>query len=294
MKRSLPLSFARLLRSLLQSELNYADFNSTSSRKILEQFVTDNALEIRLIGKQKRKVFCPSTINLEQYLHNKFEIPSLERYIAFLESDEFKRSDAVFAASNSKVRRTTVFTGFLINCYEELSCELYNAPFLLKPLSGAFTFISAYKTFVIPPGVTVVVIENHENFREIDRQRHLFAGIRPLFVWRYQNSNAIATWLKGIPNNYINFGDFDLKGIHIFLSEFKSKIPGSRGRFFIPTDIEIQLQRHGERALYDKQRAILSNLRKHHEPELSALVNLILKYKKGLAQEILIGRLHIS
>lgn len=287
MKRSLPLSFARLLRSLLNSEVNYADFTA-SNRKILGQFLTDGALEVRLIGKQQQKVFCSDTANLAQYLHNKFEIPSLDRYITFLESVDFERSDAALAASNSKVRKTPVLTGFLLNCYEELPCQLDNRPFSLSPFPGTFTFLSAYKTFVIPADVTVVIVENHENFREIDRQRHLFTTIKPLFVWRYQNSNAIATWLMNISNQYIHFGDFDPKGIHIFQSEFKGKIAGSRGRFFIPPDLETLLQNHGERALYEKQRPILNILRKETDPELSWLIGMIVKHKKGLAQEILI------
>lgn len=286
--KKIPLSFARLLRLLLTSELNYADFNSTSNKKLLELFITDNVLEARLLGKQQRKIFCSDKVNLTQYLHNKFGISSLDQFILFLERDETERRDAVLAASDSKLRKTKVLTGFLVNCYEELPCVLNSTPFCIKPIPGAFTFISAYKTFSIPPDVTVVIVENHENFREIHRQRHLFMGIKTLFVWRYQNSNTIAAWLNSIPNNYIHFGDLDLKGIHIFLAEFKNKITGDRGKFFIPPDIQALLLKHGEKSLYDKQKAILPALRKHPDTELSPLIELITRYRKGLAQEALI------
>jgi hypothetical protein len=37
-----------------------------------------------------------------------------------------------------------------------------------------------------------------------------------LFV-ALENSNAIAEWLKVIPNSFIHYGDFDPKGIHAYL-----------------------------------------------------------------------------
>lgn len=285
--RKITLSFARLLRQLLQEEVNAASFSS-SNKKMLEKFLADGVLEYRMIGNQQRKIFCPDSGNLASYLHNKFEIPELEAYINFLEREDIQRSDAARAVSDTKFRKTTVFTGFLVNCYEPLPCELEGAPFQLIPGEGAFTFVSAYETFRIPSDVTVVVVEGHENFREIKRQRYLFEGMKPLFLWRYQNSNAIASWLNIIPNPYIHFGDFDPKGIHIYLSEFKNKIPGNRGRFMIPPDLETLLITHGEKDLYEKQKKYISLVQDPNPPELATLLEMIVKHKKGLAQDILI------
>jgi hypothetical protein len=283
----LTLSFARLLLTLLETEVNAAAFSS-SNKKLLDQFLRDSVLEFRPIGNQKRKILCRDKDNLSKYLHNKFEIPSLIDYIAFLEQEEFQRSDAVRAASDTKIRKTRVFTGFLLNCYETIECELHGNPFSLLPATGAFTFISDFRQFKIPEDVTVIVVEGHENFREINRERYLFEGARPLFVWRYQNSNSIADWLNFIPNQYIHFGDFDPKGIHIYLSEFKNKIKGNRGEFLIPKDLEKLLTEHGEKDLYEKQKEIIPLIRRQDQSEVQLLLELIVKVKKGLAQEILI------
>jgi hypothetical protein len=287
MKVKLTLSFARLLRSLLSGDLNAADF-STSNKKLLAQFLDDNVLDYRLIGKQQRKVFCPDVSNLYKYLHNKFEIPSLDVYIDFLEKEDTQRSDAVRAVADTKFRRTKVFTGFLVNSYDTIICELHKQPFLITPAAGAFTFINSYRDFQIPVDVTVVVVEGHENFREIARQKYLFDGLTPLFVWRYQNSTAVAEWLKSIPNAYLHFGDFDPKGIHIYLTEFKNKIPATRGQFLIPANLEALFTQHGEKALYEKQKKYIPALRASNQPELVPLIEMIVKHKKGLAQEILI------
>jgi hypothetical protein len=287
MKTKLTLSFAKLLRSLLERDVNAADF-SYSNKKLLDRFLQDNVLDFRLIGKQQRKIFCPDAANLAKYLHNKFEIPALDGYINFLEKEDVQRSDAAKAVTDTKFRRTKVFTGFLLNCYEELKCELNSRPFFIKSTAGAFTFVSSYQHFRIPSDVTVIVVEGHENFREIARQNYLFQGLKPLFLWRYQNSTAIAAWLNLIPNAYIHFGDFDPKGIHIYLSEFKSKIQGNRGQFLMPPDLETLLIEHGEKNLYEKQKNCLPLIRAIHHKELLPLIDLIVKHKKGLAQEILI------
>lgn len=287
MRNRITLSFAKLLQSLLNAEVNAGSFNS-SNKKMLEQFLKDNVLDFRLVGRQQKKIFCADADNLCLYLHNKFEIPSLDEYVTFLERTDTQRSDAARAVSDTKFRKTSVFTGFLLNCYEDLQCEMDCAPFLVRPMEGAFTFISAYRLFKIPPDVTVVVVEGHENFREIARQKYLFGGFRPLFLWRYQNSNAIAEWLNLIPNRYIHFGDFDPKGIHIYLSEFKTKIPGDRGEFMIPPDLETLLIRHGEKALYEKQKKYIPLIRGMNHEKLLPLIDIMERHKKGLAQEILI------
>lgn len=289
MKRKITLSFARLLRSLVDGEVTAASF-SASNKKMLNQFLEDNVLDFRLIGNQQKKIFCTDPANLEKYLHHKFEIPSLNAYITFLEKEETQRSDAARAVSDTKFRKTKVFSGFLLNSYEAISCELGDERFQLQPMTGAFTFISAYENFRIPPEVTVVIVEGHENFREIERQRYLFEGMKPLFVWRYQNSNAIAAWLNKITNPYIHFGDFDPKGIHIYLSEFKNKVHGDRGSFMIPPSLEQLLIRHGEKNLYEKQKKYIPAIQSLslNNPELVTLLEMIMNHKKGLAQEIFI------
>src|SRR6478609_2289084 len=122
MKTKLTLSFAKLLRALLVGELNVADFTS-SNKKRLDQFITDNVLDYRLIGKQQKKIFCPDADNLARYLHNKFEIPALNDFIHFLETENTERSDAVRAVSDTKFKKTKVFRGFLVNGYRDLACE---------------------------------------------------------------------------------------------------------------------------------------------------------------------------
>jgi len=285
----LSLSFAKIALALTEGEQISQSLFQGGNRVLLEQFLNDAVLDFIPIGKQQKKIICPDTTNLLQYLRNKFEIPSLPGYIAFMEKEDSQRSDAVKAASNSKLKSVKVFTGFLVNTFDEIQCILNKTPLTIKPVPGAFTFLSDYRNFEIPPDVTIVGVEGHENFREIRRQRYLFDSIQPLFVWRYQNSISIVEWLKGIPNRYIHFGDYDPKGIHIYLSEFKSKLAPERCSFFIPKDLELLISTYGEKDLFERQQSYLKLIEAEKgSPALSSVIALLRKYRKGLAQEILI------
>ena len=92
---------------------------------------------------------------------------------------------------------------------------------MLYPTEGTFQFIYDYERFILPADITIVGIENPENFRQISQQQYLFKDIKPLFVCRYpQNqSKDLLKWLQSIPNSYLHFGDFDLAGIGIYLNE---------------------------------------------------------------------------
>jgi hypothetical protein len=289
MKSRISYSLARLLQQMvLGEELNYSQFGSGANRKLVDQLIADHALDYRLVGRQQKKVYCQHADNLRLYLHHKFEIPSLENYVHFLEQEETTRADAVIAASDSKFKKTNVFSGFLVNSYEPLACTLDGMSYTVQSIAGVFPFIVSWATFSIPADVTVVVVEGHENFRELQRQQYLFKTLRPLFVWRYQNSNAIASWLNTIPNPYVHFGDFDLKGIHIYLSEFKNKINGNRGRYLLPENLEYLLNQYGKDELFEKQKHLLETIRPQCFDELDVLLQWIMKYKKGLEQEVFI------
>jgi hypothetical protein len=283
------LLFAKHLQTLVAGGVcRYSDFTG-SSRKLLEVFIQDGILDSEFSGTQQKKVVCRSPENLANYLHNKFEIPDLARYVEFLRRTDFQRSDAVKATSDSKFRRTTVLSGFFVNSYEEIQCSLNGFPFVVRPTKGAFSFVYGTDSFRVPEDIAVVVVEGYENFRELHRQRYLFDGSRFLFLWRYQNSNAIAEWLQTIQNDYIHFGDFDLKGIHIYQSEFKRKVGRKNCRFFIPDDIDTLISRHGEKDLFERQKDLLSTVRLNCDEEnMLELINVIARMKKGLAQEILI------
>ena len=214
------------------------------------------------------------------------------------------RAQLVEAFGDSKMRAIRSCPGFPVNVYQPLSVELGPADqsgrrprILLGPVEGAFTFISDWQNFRIPADVLVVGVENMENFRKVSLQRHLFAGYGApiLFVSRYPQSGDLVAWLKSIPNRYLHFGDFDLAGISIFLTEFRIPIdrtPDSGGRteFFIPDWIEELLEK-GSPERYQNQIERFQTLVERllslapHDTRLHRLVSLIHTHRRGYDQE---------
>ena len=194
------------------------------------------------------------------------------------------RAELVSKVGDSKYKKVKTFRGFLVDCYTPIEATLDHRPFLLNPQEGSSVFINSPETFEIPEDMIVVGMENAENFMQIRKQKYLFGEKRYLFVSRYpqENLSDLRAWLKRIPNRYIHFGDFDLAGVHIYLSEFYAQL-SDRASFLIPSDIESRLA-DGNASLYDQQYARFKNM-EVTDARLQPLVDMIHRYRKGYEQE---------
>lgn len=201
-------------------------------------------------------------------------------------SEESSRAEQAAATGNSKLLAVRTCPGFPVNSYEPIVCRLHEQEFVVNPQDGSFLFVADWQKFSIPEDVVVVGIENMENFRLIRRQRTLFEQAigrkRLLFVSRYPQSADLVSWLQHMPNRYVHFGDFDLAGIHIFLTEFHVHL-GTRSSFLIPEDIEERLSR-GSRERYDNQYRRFRQL-KCDTPPLQHLIDLIHQFHRCYDQE---------
>lgn len=283
-------TFLEQLRQLLQgARINYGAFQGTS-RKLVDLFLTDGALDYLPAGVQRKKVFCHDAAELRSYLHNKYGITSLEAYVHLRQQEEVDRSLSVRVASNSKDHDGRIFQGFFINTYADVTGDLNGAALALKGHAGAHQFIYDYRQFSIPPHVTIVVVEGYQNFRDIDQQQYLFQDIQPLFIWRYQNMKAVTEWLNLHSNPVLHFGDFDLAGLKIYVTEFRNKLTPGRCRYFFPPNLESLMKKFGNRSLYDRQLQYVKNIDFSLYPEVQLPLEIIRRNKKGLEQEILIGK----
>lgn len=259
---------------------------SSAKHAIIEELVTENI--VQRAGRIQKKMSVSDVHSLEIYLQNKYGINDLRQYIEILSGDNISRNDLTKISGDSKLKPVRTFKGFLVDCYELIEAKLNGNGILIKPDLGSFVFIFDYETFEIPSDITIVGIENPENFRHIDKQRYLFENIKPLFACRYpQNqSKDFLKWLQSIPNNYLHFGDFDYAGIGIYLNEYK-KVLGNKAKFFIPSNIEEMIEKYGNKELYLNQN-INYDENNIAERNLQDLITIIDKHKKGLEQEIFI------
>ena len=221
----------------------------------------------------------------------RFLIDNNESYRILEVNTSASRAAMAAETGNSKLVMVRSCPGFPVNSYEPVECFLCGAPFTVNPQEGCFLFITDWEKFTIPEDVVVMGIENMENFRMIRRQRAFFEKYlqthelskRVLFVSRYPQSADLRKWLCAISNHYLHFGDFDLAGINIFISEFQQYLGKERSSYLIPDDIESRLK-SGSRKRYDDQYCRFKDI-KSDSCELQRLIDLIHYERKAYDQE---------
>lgn len=282
---NLSLKSTGILLKLLNGEnVPASSFKGT----LAESLISENIIQKNGRTKQTLQLYNKRALN--DFLFREFGINNLEEYITELsDSENLKRSDLIKISGNSKIKRIRSFKGFLVNVFEPIIAQLNGNNITISPNEGTFTFIYDFEKFIIDKSITVVGIENPENFRYISLQKHLFIGRKCLFVSRYpQNQNKdLISWLLSNQNKYLHFGDFDFAGLNIFINEFKKHLK-ERAQFFTPDNLEYLLQEFGNRSLYEKQEIHFDS--ENQSDEVKHIISLIYKYKKGLEQEVLIKK----
>jgi hypothetical protein len=256
---------------------------STLRKDFTETLMAEGLLTVQTHGS-RRAFRAIDAKALKKYLQARYE--ELRTFGDDMSTYYETRSEQAFETGNSKLVKIRSCPGFPVNSYDPIVCTLCGDDFVVNPPEGSFVFIDDWRHFAIPDDIVVVGIENMENFRMIRKQRSLFESVlgdKPLlFVSRYPQSSDLCNWLLSIQNKYVHFGDFDLAGINIFLTEFYKNL-GVRSSFLIPSDIELRLSK-GSSTRYNEQYG------KYHTlscdiPNLQSLIDIINKYHRGYDQE---------
>lgn len=279
----IPVHIAEKLLQLSKGEIISS---SKAKHPLIEELVSERIIE--RTGRIQKKLTIIDNKPLFLYLQNKFGINDLKKYIEVYQKEILQRNELIDISSNSKLKKVRTFKGFLVNSYIPIQATLNGKPITINFTDGTFQFIYDFEKFIPEQKVTIVGIENPENFRNIEKQKYLFKDIHPIFVSRYpQNqSKDLISWLQSIPNNYLHFGDFDFAGIGIYLNEFK-KYLDEKALFFVPNDVEELIKLNGNRKLYNEQKVNFKT-KILKEENLLKLIETIHKYRKGLEQEVLI------
>lgn len=277
----LPISIAEKLISLQNGEkIPFSKLKHSA----IDSMIDNGILKKQIQGRSKTQIYLVNRNSLTAYLKNHFGIDNLDNYVEVSLKEDLSRAEAIEISSNSKLKSIRTFKGFLVNCFQPVECILNNRPITIQPREGTFTFIYDYDNFTPSDNITIVGIENPENFRHIQKQKKLFENIQPLFVSRYPQNKDLIKWLQTIPNNYIHFGDFDFAGLNIYCNEYKKHLK-EKAQFFLPPDIEKLISTRGNRDNYNNQ-TIQFDKNEIEEENILTVLRLIEKYKKGLEQEI--------
>ena len=278
------MKISKTLTNTLQQLIDGKSVAASTLRKdFAETLLAEGLLTVQTHGI-RRTFRSIDTVALKKFLQVHYEElrtvwdKELDTYVT--------RSEQAIETGNSKLVMVRSCPGFPVNSYEPIRCSLSGNDFVINPPEGSFVFIDNWLQFTIPEDVVVVGVENMENFRMIRHQRKLFesvlGNISLLFVSRYPQSKDLRKWLQGIRNCYVHFGDFDLAGINIFLTEFQQFLT-DRSSFLIPSDIEKRLQ-IGSQKRYNSQLSRFRNL-KCNDKKIQAVIDLINKYHRCYDQE---------
>ena len=272
-----------LINTLLQLMDGESVASSTLRKDFAETLLAEGLLTVQTHGS-RRAFKAIDTIALKNFLQTHYEEL---RTLGDNDFDSYTaRSEQAIETGNSKLVMVRSCPGFPVNSYEPITCLLSGKDFVINPPEGCFLFIDNWQQFIIPEDVVVMGIENMESFRMIRHQRKLFESVLGdmplLFVSRYPQSKDLRKWLQGITNRYVHFGDFDLAGIHIFLTEFHHYL-GNRSSYLIPSDIKYRLTK-GSPSRYNEQYGTYHKI--HCDiSELQYLIDLINEYHRGYDQE---------
>ncbi len=276
----------QLPKSILEQLLRLSKGESVPSSAFKGDIVTemlDNDVIVPIVHGRRKTYKAVSPTVLTDFLASNYEINDIEAYASLQNGPSPSRSLQVAALGNSKAVRRRTMRGFMVNTYEPVRALYKGKTIEIHPYDGMFTFIYDYYALALTADVTIVGIENCENFRWVSRQRELFRHLdKVLFVCRYPQSGDLVRWLQKIPNRYIHFGDFDLAGVFIYQNEFYNRL-GERASFFVPKDIEERLK-IGSRERYDAQIKKYSHM-KITDERIRPVVDLIKKHRRGYDQE---------
>lgn len=255
---------------------------SSLSGPVFRELINREYIVLDKTGRKKMVASVKDPVYLKKVLRQEWQINDIEEYLEFLSKEEKDRTDVQNMLGGTKEEKTSTFQGFLVNSLETASYTLNGQKGTLPLINGSYLFVSDYETFNIDDDIIIMYVENFTSFRQIARYIYLFEPGRYLYVSRLLSSNAFKEWLKGIPNRYIHFGDFDLAGIGIYL-HFYDEI-GHRASFLVPDDIEKRLAEQGNSTLYYSQEEKCRNM-KVTDKRVQPLVDMIKKYRMGYEQE---------
>ena len=204
---------ARLLKELAEGkQIPSSQLRAEIFRKLKEE-------KILLVKRthQGKVIYADDPIGLLNYLNNHYLRCTLDEYIVKNQASP-TRTDNVYLTGDSKNKDTErVFQGFLFKVTEPIQARWKGKEHILTPANGLPVFMPYPDSFKLPEDITIVLVENSENFCMIENQIELFGEMKCFFVPYYprEHYKYFTEWLQKQPNNYVHYGDFDFAGIHI-------------------------------------------------------------------------------
>ena len=223
--------------------------SSRLTARIFQYLIQEQVL-LRLKDTHGWSIYTDQPQALLNYLRNHYIRCSLDEYIERKQMSP-NRTNNIRMTGNSKQEKTDLWKGFYFKVIEPIPAHWQERPYTLIPYPGGLpVFMPSPDTFILPDDVTIVLVENSENFIQIESQQYLFEGMKCLFTSYYpreQHSNFTG-WLQKQNNDYVHYGDFDFAGIHIYQSQYRKYVNGT-SRYLVPPNLLPLFRQFGKKEL---------------------------------------------
>lgn len=262
---------------------------STFSNEFMALLRQDGMVNLTRLNVRSSEVQAKDPEALKRFLEQRFSVADINTYVVALEAKNPTRADLAHNGIGTKHRSIEPKSGIHLNSPNAAIVIVDGIKVTLDFPPYCALFINKNAKVSVPADAVFVGVENFENITFATRQLSLFDRNAPIvFVER---GPVMRSWIASLKNEYIHFGDIDLAGIGIYLTEFAPHFRTPQS-FFVPDDIEERLALNKDpesRKNYEKQFSQHKNIRAK-DPRLQKVIMLIHKYKGGIEQEAFIKR----
>lgn len=278
--QKISLKDAEALLGVLNGDYTRESTFSKRGKVALKEMSEGGIVTLKRENARTRSVVLINRIAFNNHITQAYGIASLEGFIQAMRLQNPTRSELTDLGEDDKVRSVNPKSGMHINSPDAIEVRINGQQLTLSFPEGCALFVDKNTHLEIDEDVLIVGIENFENIKFSLKERALLPVEKKLIF--VERGPVLREYLKGVPNEYLHFGDFDLPGIFIYQTEY-APIAGERGNFFVPTNIN-DLIKQGTTTLHDvhlKKYASLTGI----TSEIESLIGLIKREKRRLPQE---------
>lgn len=270
------------IKTLIEND--FVTEKSFNNREIAKQLILNGSVTssrkgtIKYINLAKKEnIF----LLLKNHNYNIGSTEEIDSYIKNIFDNDPSRDIIQQHHNSSKAKTSKSMHGLYVSPLQKLDVILNGEPVSILPNDGLGYFFFHTENIELFEDTVVVGVENYQIVWFAKKYTEFFTKPNILFV---VITPYMLEWISSLENEYIHFGDYDLAGVNIYLNKVLPRLLKSKKcSMFIPHNIEQLIEKYGNSELYEKQKQyknLLSN-----DAEINSLVEVIVKFKKGIEQE---------
>lgn len=276
-----------LIRLRDGEQVNSGEFSSAQQKDVISYLLEHRAIGFQRIGRSRGLYQVLNKAQFQEALGQlEAQFKDLDSALELAGNPDASRGKRVQLASNSKQNGASkTILGFTLLADREVSIQYQGRDYIISPKVGLHAI--GENPIGIPQEARIVIVENPECLYDLNWIQ--FVGLKIedgpyIILCRSLLCESGKLWLESIPNRCYYFGDFDLAGIRIYETEFKSRL-GDKISFIVPNDIEYRIRRNGNPELYTKHVNECFDAVESKSGELTELIALLHRLQSGYEQE---------